>query len=141
MKERIGCVVILEMNVMEVVMTLKYRIAHNAGATQWFVTVGLTRRYFMSWASHNPELYDEMIRKGIQRYLEDALYRNGFTFPQNGDDDEMTALVEMFQEDPHFSKIYDNLMTLANAQICDAETNHFAGLADAARDRYKDKGV
>jgi len=95
----------------------------------------------MSWASHNPELYDEMIRRGIASYLSHSLHRNGFE--TDADDDVLVALAEMFQEDSHFSKVYDALMTLANAQICQAEQNHFARLADQARNRYKenhDKG-
>ena len=89
----------------------------------------------MSWASHNPELYDEITRKGIVKYLDGLLQSNGFDPPGEWLDG-YTALVEVLQAEN--SSAYTILLNLASKQIIDAETDHFSRLADQARERYKD---
>ena len=45
----------------------------------------------MSWASHNPEAYDEILKAGIANKLEKEAAENGF---EDLDRDTITALVE-----------------------------------------------
>lgn len=88
----------------------------------------------MSWASHNPSMYDEIIRKGILHYIDSRLNHNGFEVP--GDWLEgCRAFVETCQTDPQLRSVYDHLERLATADIVKAEQDYFGGLTDAIRSK------
>ena len=81
----------------------------------------------MSWAAHNPEKYDEIIRKGILRYIDHTMDEYGFAVP--GDWIEgYTALVEVLQQDTHMRSVYDAFMHLASKEIIYAEQDYFSRL-------------
>jgi hypothetical protein len=86
----------------------------------------------MSFASHNPEKYDEIIRQGLLNYLDKRLFKNGFDVP--GDWLEgLKALIETMEVDPQLKGLYNELHRLATVDIMKAEQDYFGGLADGAR--------
>jgi hypothetical protein len=91
----------------------------------------------MSWASHNPELYEEIVKQGIVNYL----MRKAYSQDTYTEEDCLEFLDDLEDNPLHGIKrhIYDMLMSFANADIIDAEHNHFARQADRARDAAKDR--
>ena len=83
----------------------------------------------MSWASHNPELYDAITRKGIVAHLQYALYKDGF-------EETLEAFVEMIQQDTHFRRVYVELRDMSTAKIQEAEQQYFAELADKVKEDH-----
>ena len=80
----------------------------------------------MSWASHNPELYEQIEREGVQASLEKALHSCGF---DEVDIDTVRAIIEVLSTE--FPKVWDALTSAALKQISDAEADHWANIADA----------
>ena len=83
----------------------------------------------MSWASHNPELYDLITRKGIVAHLQYALYKDGF-------EETLEAFVEMIQQDTHFRRVYTELRDMSIGKIQEAEQQYFAELADKVKEDH-----
>lgn len=79
----------------------------------------------MSWAAHNPEAYDEIIRKGIDNYLCRTITEQGFEFL---DLQPIMALVEAIQEIPALRRVYNELLDLASRDIISAEQDYFSRL-------------
>lgn len=85
----------------------------------------------MSWASHNPELYDEICERGIVNKIIRTVEQYANDCPP--EDDVALIVSALYQEDT----VRDALLSWANSSICDAEANHWARQVDQARDRMK----
>ena len=81
----------------------------------------------MGWAAHNPEKYDEIIRKGILHLIDREMDKAGFQVPGEWHEG-YEALVEVLQIAPHCRSIYDEFLHLASKDIVDAEQDYFSGL-------------
>lgn len=81
----------------------------------------------MSWAAHNPEAYDEIVRKGILEYIDKQMSDSGFSVPGEWLEG-YEALIEVLQYDPKLRSIYDAFMHLGNKHIMDAEQSYFSSL-------------
>ena len=79
----------------------------------------------MSWAAHNPEAYDEILKSGIVNKLRKELADNGFNFED--DFDFLPAVVEVMFQEP---KISAALLSWALREVTDAEADHWATLAN-----------
>lgn len=79
----------------------------------------------MSWAAHDPEKYDEIIRKGINRYLDKVLEKHSILHAHEYSD-AYEVLVEIIQADSTLKSLYDDLRTRAHKQIEDAEQDYFS---------------
>lgn len=88
----------------------------------------------MSWAAHNPEQYDEFIRKGILHWLDTRIDKYGFVVPGEWLQG-YEALIEVIQGDPQMSGLYDELVRLSSVEISATEREYFSGLVDQAKDR------
>lgn len=92
----------------------------------------------MSWASHNPEKYDEIVRKGLADYLFNEVTHAGFEAP--GDWWEAyLALAEVIQESPELRSIYHDLLHVGVKAISHQEAEYFSGLVDSAKERYEER--
>ena len=89
----------------------------------------------MSWARHNSEKYDEIIRKGMLHYLDQLLMRGGFDTPGQWIEG-YEALLEVIQYEPSTRSLYDALMQLASQDILDSEADYYGGLIDQAKERF-----
>lgn len=89
----------------------------------------------MSWASHNPELYDEMCVKGVVNKLLEHRIRKLV------DEEDVLEYVENLAagNNPVEQVIWEVLRDWASDEIIDVEQNHFARQADRARDAAKDR--
>ena len=85
----------------------------------------------MSWAAHNPELYDDLIRKGILHWVDNLMDKAGFEVPGEWREG-YEALVEVLQIEPSVHHIYEELLHLASKDIVHAEQDYFGGLIDHA---------
>ena len=83
----------------------------------------------MSWASHNPEAYDEILKAGIVTKLCKELAGNGFDL-ENSELFAITALVESLAEAKD-TRVYKALLDFAQHEIVDAEADHWATLGDS----------
>ena len=83
----------------------------------------------MSWATHNPEKYDELTRQGILSYLYRAMHSSSFMVP-NDCAQGYEALVEVIQTTPTLRGVYLELQRLANVDILKAEQEWFGGKAN-----------
>lgn len=81
----------------------------------------------MSWASHNPELYDELCEKGIARALDSVL---GGEFTK----EQIATITYLLYQEP---KLQDALLAWASGPVAQAIANHWAAQVDAARERGK----
>ena len=110
----------------------------------------------MSWASHNPEKYDEIVRGGIRWMLEDR-----FPELQNVDAETSDALdyfIEELQntfyvgkglalidkddwETRYKYKIWDLIEKLSMNRVSDAEGDYFSGLVDHVHDTYSESDM
>jgi len=79
----------------------------------------------MSWASHNPELYDEICLNGIFEKLQ---RHKGLTQPDGEIDKESLAHIRDTHE---FYNVWLCLMDWAHEEIVAAERDHFLSLADS----------
>lgn len=82
----------------------------------------------MSWASHNPEKYDELVREGILYYIDSRLSHNGFDLPGNWLEG-CKAFVETCQTDPQLKSVYCELQRLANVEILNAQQDYFGSIS------------
>jgi hypothetical protein len=82
----------------------------------------------MSWAADNPEAYDEILKAGIVRRLEKDLTDNGFDFDDSNE--LLSAVVESLAQAKD-TRVYEALMHWSQAEISDAEADHWASLADS----------
>ena len=89
----------------------------------------------MSWASHNPELYQEICNKGITNKL---LSLNKWNQPRN---DEVMTFLDELEASEIGRLVYDVLLTWAHEQVVQAEANYWGCQMDAARDRAKYKDI
>jgi hypothetical protein len=80
----------------------------------------------MSWAAHNVEAYDEILKKGIVTRLLKELNVNGFVAV---DDDTINMLVESLQQAKD-SKPYNALLDWSPKEVSDSEADYFASMAD-----------
>ena len=87
----------------------------------------------MNLGKDNPELYDEIIRKGIVTYLDKLVDKAGFQVEGTWLEGYQ-ALVEVLQVSSPAQGLYDELMRLANKEICHAEADYWGGLIDAAKE-------
>jgi hypothetical protein len=86
----------------------------------------------MSYWSHNPEKYDDIIRKGILHWMDRLIDEAGFEGPREWSDG-YEALIETLQMDPHTRDVYDAMCNRASKDIINAEQDYFSGLADWPR--------
>ena len=86
----------------------------------------------MSWASHNPELYDDICMRGIHRYLYDALA--DYDLNTISSLDLLEVVVEVLYTD---HKMAAALREWAHKRIIDAEASYWGHCVDAAMEREK----
>ena len=87
----------------------------------------------MSWGADNPELYNEIIRKGIVRYLDKLVDKAGFQVDGTWLEGYQ-VLVEVLQASSPAYSLYNELLRLANKDICNAEADYWGGRIDAAKE-------
>lgn len=87
----------------------------------------------MSWASDNPEKWDEICHYGIARRLSMALEAWGATFTVG----EMEQVADAIQSDDTAAKVYVALMTWANKEIGEAEADYHSSRIDNAPERRR----
>lgn len=85
----------------------------------------------MSWASHNPEAWDEICVNGIVQKIEDAMK----VYAEPIDAGELRDVIHAIQETADGEKVFDALLTWAQKEVVDAEADYFGGLIDAACER------
>lgn len=90
----------------------------------------------MSWASDNPEKYDEICRRGIAAKIQSALLGQGLELDKI-DLDYLESVVLAIQNSPAGGKAYDGLLDWSIEQISEEERDHFASLVDDAHERGK----
>ena len=83
----------------------------------------------MSWAAHNPEAYEAIVKDGIVNRLEQELVENGFD-PDGNAIFTLAALVESLAEAKD-TRVYKALLDFAQHEIVDAEADHWATLGDS----------
>lgn len=79
----------------------------------------------MSWAAHNVEAYDEILKTGACSMLRKQLEGHGF---EDMDGDTINAFVEVIYES--HPVIWDELLKLSTREVVDAEADYFASIAD-----------
>ena len=89
----------------------------------------------MSWASHNPEKYNELTRHGIVQCIINRLIHFGYN-PSDEMEIGFDGLVDMIQNEPELRGLYIELQRLASVDILKTEQDYFGGLADQARNKY-----
>lgn len=79
----------------------------------------------MSWAAHNPEAYDEILKQGVVRKLKKEF--------ENTDRDTLAAIVESVFEstDNYGTQVRDKLIDWSQREIMEAEADHWASIADS----------
>ncbi len=82
----------------------------------------------MSWASHNPELYDEICLNGILGKLQ---HHKGLAQPDKEIDKDSLAYI---RDTYGFYNVWLCLMDWAHEEISAAERAHFADLVDALKE-------
>lgn len=87
----------------------------------------------MSFGSENPELWDEISKKGIESKLRGQLEREGF---DDIDDYTVEAVVAALYE---VAKIRDPLLDWSNDEICNSEADYWGGKIDEAVMRHEAK--
>ncbi len=87
----------------------------------------------MSWASHNPELYDEICERGIVRKVIKTVEQYHNDCPP---EEDVEMVVSSLCEEDGFREAF---LSWANREVCDAEADYWASKVDAARDRMKDR--
>lgn len=74
----------------------------------------------MSWASHNPELYDEITRKACSTKFIKAM--NAMGSSEDLSDEQLDLIIDTMIE--KFPKMYDRLISESNNEICDGLADH-----------------
>ena len=83
----------------------------------------------MSWAAHNPEAYEAIVKDGIVNRLRQELVENGFD-PDGNAIFTLAALVESLAEAKD-TRVYNALVDWSTREISEAEADHWATLADS----------
>jgi hypothetical protein len=78
----------------------------------------------MSWASHNPEKYDEIVRNGLTRLFDRSMGEMGFEKETLLTEDQLMAVIETLEN--CFPEAFVELRDKAHSDICDAEANYFS---------------
>ena len=91
----------------------------------------------MSYAAHNPELYDKLVRKGILSWLNGLIDKAGFEGPHEWEEG-YEALIEVLQQEPQVRDIYEAMLHHASRDITRAEQDYFSGLIDHAVGQHND---
>ena len=89
----------------------------------------------MSWAAHNPELYDELCAKGIARKLAASYGLYGGEDDSNVEFTFLTLVEALHDEAP---AVYDALLTWAEREVGAEVSEYWAGLIDVERVRRKE---
>jgi hypothetical protein len=80
----------------------------------------------MSWAAHNPEKYEEIMRNGIRhwlwQFLPDKCQANEAF--QSDLDYMLSEMASDFKTGGH--EVFELLAKFANEDICDAESNYWS---------------
>jgi hypothetical protein len=87
----------------------------------------------MSWARHNPELYDEMCERGIVKKILQTVQES---FDDVVDEDDVTMIVATLHDSA--PRVWDELNAWASDEASDEIREHFAGIADGERKRRKE---
>ena len=82
----------------------------------------------MSWASHNPELWDEICLRGILAKM--VMFRR---LGQRTEEADREALSEVRDTEDTYG-VWLALMEWAHEESMAAETDHFADLIDATKE-------
>ena len=82
----------------------------------------------MSWAAHNPEAYDAILKAGIVTKLEKEIVANGFDL-EDVSSFTLEALVESLAEAKD-RRVYSALLDWSTKEISEAERDHWATLVD-----------
>ena len=82
----------------------------------------------MSWAAHNPEAYEAIVKDGIVNRLRQELAENGFDF--DDDFDFLPAVVESLAQAKD-RRVYNALVDWSTREISEAEADHWATLGDS----------
>lgn len=80
----------------------------------------------MSWASHNPEKYEEIERTGVADAIAKTIAEQGF---EGYDRDTIKMVVETLQSEasgPTQSNVWSQLTTWAYKEIIEAEADYFS---------------
>jgi hypothetical protein len=85
----------------------------------------------MSFGSENPELWNEICKRGILNKLLAQMTRDGF---DNADEETVTAAVESLYEIP---KVQDALMSWAHDEVCALEQGYWGDRVDEAVMRHE----
>lgn len=91
----------------------------------------------MSWTAENPELYDDLVLKGIISYIDTLLSESGFE-PTGDWLDGYQALVETLREQGETRGVYDALVRLADESVQRSIANYYADKIDEVRSRRDD---
>jgi hypothetical protein len=86
----------------------------------------------MSWAAHNPELYEQICKRGIAWKLQREIARNGFD-PRDAEE-MMANIVEVLYE-----TFGNTLSGWASEEISESEGSYFGDLADAAKEQHDER--
>jgi len=81
----------------------------------------------MSWAAHNPEAYNEILKAGVKDRITKELRDTGF---DGLDPSTVDAVVESLQQAKD-SKPFDALISWSQHEVSNAEADHFADIADS----------
>jgi hypothetical protein len=86
----------------------------------------------MSWAAHNPEAYEEILKQAVVHKLTRELNANGFDTKYILDSDTTKAIVESIFEstDNYGAQVRDRLISWAQHEIIEAERDHFGEIAE-----------
>jgi len=82
----------------------------------------------MSWASHNPEAYDDILTDGIKDRIAKALRDSGF---DGLDPSTVDAVVEAIYQEDSDSKVFNALVDWSQHEIVNAEADYFGSIADS----------
>lgn len=94
----------------------------------------------MSIWGENPEIYDELVRKGILHWIDSLIDTAGFQGPREWSEG-FEALIEVLQVEPSVRDIYLSMLHHASRDIVRAEQDYFGGLIDHAVESHKDTGA
>ena len=85
----------------------------------------------MSWAAHNPELWDEICKKGIVRQIYLELREHGYDFDQTTEWEEaLRAVVDVLYQSYDVAAL---LSSWADKAVGGEVLDHFASIGDAIR--------
>lgn len=92
----------------------------------------------MSWAAHNPEKYDEIVMKGVVKWMDGLLSKHGYDVP--GDYLEaFEFFAECTRHTPEAYSIWQELLHVATQEIIEAEKDYFGRQVDGAMNAHRDR--